>query len=71
MVAVATHAKLDCGTMAETRSRQRLFLALAAYAVLGLLALLTLDWTLRMGVWLLLFALAVKTVIASVSGARR
>ena len=42
----------------------RFYLALAAYAVLALLAQFTLDGKLRLGVWILLGGLALKTLIA-------
>ena len=38
--------------------------AMAAYAVLAVMAALTLDGKLRLGVWIVLAALAVKTLIA-------
>ena len=49
----------------------RLLLALLAYAVLGALAAVTLTGKLRIALWLLLIALAVKTYIASISGRAR
>ncbi len=42
----------------------RLYSAMGAYAVLALLALLTLDGAWRLGVWIFLGGLAVKTLIA-------
>jgi len=41
---------------------------MAAYAVLALLALLTLDGLFRYGVWILLGGLAAKTLIAHKAG---
>ena len=46
----------------------RFLWALAAYAVLALLAALTLEGTLRYAVWILLGGLAVKTYIAKKAG---
>ncbi|MBZ5586179.1 MAG: hypothetical protein LAQ30_29140 [Acidobacteriia bacterium] len=46
----------------------RLYCAMGAYAVLALLALFTLDGILRIGVWILLGGLAVKTLIAYKAG---
>jgi hypothetical protein len=46
----------------------RLLLAMSAYALLALLAALTLDGTLRAGVWILMAGLAVKTWIAHKAG---
>ena len=46
----------------------RLLAALAAYGVLALLAAWTLDGTLRLGVWVLMAGLALKTWIAHRAG---
>jgi hypothetical protein len=51
--------------------RTRLLLALLAYAVIGILASVTLTGKIRVALWLLLIALAVKTWIASISGRAR
>jgi len=51
--------------------KSRLILALVAYAVIGGLAAMTLTGKLRIGVWLLLGALAVKAWIASISDRTR
>ncbi len=48
--------------------KQRLVWALAAYAVLALLAFVTLDGILRIGVWILMAGLAAKTLIAYKAG---
>ncbi|HET8550398.1 MAG TPA: hypothetical protein VFL57_20450 [Bryobacteraceae bacterium] len=54
----------------DARGTQRkLTLALAAYAVIAFVAGTTLDGKLRIAIWILLAALAVKTWIASVSDA--
>jgi len=42
----------------------RLLLALVCYALFGLLAFFTLEGNLRLAVWILMGALAVKTWIA-------
>ena len=47
---------------------KRLIPALAAYAVLALLAFLTLDGALRIGVCILMAGLATKTLIAYKAG---
>ena len=47
--------------------KRKLILPLLAYAVLGALAAVTLEGKLRIAIWILLGALAVKTWIASVS----
>jgi hypothetical protein len=46
----------------------RFLLAMGAYAVLALLAALTLDGLMRNAVWILLGGLAVKTYIAQKAG---
>jgi hypothetical protein len=46
--------------------RPRLAIALCCFAILAILAAATLEGIFRMGVWLLLGALAVKTWIASI-----
>jgi hypothetical protein len=51
--------------------RTKLILALLAYAVIGALAAVTLTGKFRAAIWLLLFALAVKTWIASISDRTR
>jgi hypothetical protein len=43
---------------------KRFYWAMAAYGVLALMAALTLDGKLRIGVWILLGGLALKTCIA-------
>ena len=48
-------------------TRRKLTLALAAYGIIAALAWLTLDGKLRVAVWILVGALAVKTWIATVS----
>jgi hypothetical protein len=48
--------------------KQRLFAAIAAYALLALMAGLTLDGLLRTAVWIFLGGLAVKTFIAHKAG---
>jgi hypothetical protein len=48
--------------------KQHLIPALTAYAVLALLAFLTLDGALRIGVWILMAGLAAKTLIAHKAG---
>jgi len=48
--------------------RTRMFRAMAAYAVLALLALFTLDGVFRLAVWIFLAGLAVKTLIAYKAG---
>jgi hypothetical protein len=48
--------------------KQRLIWALTAYAVLALLAFLTLDGVLRIGVCILMAGLAIKTLIAHKAG---
>ncbi len=47
---------------------KRLAAALAAYAVIALLAGLTLDGKLRLAIWILLAGLAVKTLIVDRAG---
>ena len=42
----------------------RLWVAMSAYAVLGLLATFTLDGKLRLAIWVLMGGLALKTLIA-------
>jgi hypothetical protein len=49
---------------------KRLSFALSCYAVLALLALLTLDGLFRTAVWIFLGGLAVKTLIAYKAGWR-
>jgi hypothetical protein len=44
--------------------KQRFPLAMAAYAVLALLAAVTLDGKMRLAVWIFLGGLAARTVIA-------
>ena len=44
--------------------QNRLLAAMSAYAVLALLATVTLDGKMRLAVWILLGGLAVKTLIA-------
>jgi hypothetical protein len=46
----------------------RLLYALGTYAVLALLAALTLEGNLRLAVWILLAGLTLKTVIAHKAG---
>jgi hypothetical protein len=46
----------------------RLIAALSAYAVIGLAAGLTLDGVFRIGIWILMAGLALKTVIAYKAG---
>ncbi len=46
----------------------RLYWAMGAYALLALLAFVTLDGVFRYGVWILLGGLAVKTLIAYKAG---
>jgi len=46
----------------------RFLYALGAYAVLALLAALTLEGNLRLAVWILLAGLTLKTVIAHKAG---
>jgi hypothetical protein len=48
----------------EVTIQKRFYAAMAAYAVIAVAAGLTLDGKLRLGVWILLAGLAVKTVIA-------
>jgi hypothetical protein len=48
--------------------KNRFVAAMGAYAVLALLAAFTLDGVLRLGVWILLAGLAVKTLIAYKAG---
>ncbi len=55
----------------DSAMRNRLLLALLAYAVIGALASVTLTGKIRIALWLLLVALAVKTWIASISGRAR
>jgi hypothetical protein len=55
----------------EHGTRQKLTLALASYAVIAVLAGLTLDGKIRFAVWILMAAFAIKTWIASVSDANR
>jgi hypothetical protein len=43
---------------------KRMYWAMAAYGVLALLAALTLDGKFRLGVWIFLGGLALKTLIA-------
>ena len=43
---------------------QRLYAAMAAYAVLAVLAGLTLDGKIRLAVWVFLAGLALRTLIA-------
>ena len=45
-------------------SAKRVAAAMAAYAVFALLAFFTLDGKLRTGVWIVMGALALKTLIA-------
>ncbi len=46
----------------------RLYWAMGAYAVIGLMALFTLDGLLRIAVWIFLGGLAAKTLIAYKAG---
>jgi hypothetical protein len=52
----------------EPVTNKRYFSAMAAYAVLAALAALTLDGKMRVGVLILMAALAVKTHIARKAG---
>jgi hypothetical protein len=45
-------------------TKDRLYAALACYGILALIALLTLEGSLRLAVWILLAGLAVKSWIA-------
>jgi hypothetical protein len=47
----------------EPKRGRKFYLALAAYAVIALLAALTLDGNFRLVVWILLGGLALKTYI--------
>ncbi|MGD0497182.1 MAG: hypothetical protein ABSC23_01985 [Bryobacteraceae bacterium] len=46
----------------------RLYWAIGAYAALALMACFTLDGALRIGVWILMAGLALKTLIAYKAG---
>ncbi|MFB3829139.1 MAG: hypothetical protein ACE15B_20400 [Bryobacteraceae bacterium] len=48
--------------------RNKLILALAAYAALALMAAFTLDGAFRIAVWILMAGLALKTLIAYKAG---
>ena len=48
--------------------KTRLLWAMGSYAFIALMAALTLDGKMRLGVWILLGALALKTVIAYKAG---
>jgi len=48
--------------------RTRLYYALAAYLALAVLATFTLDGVLRIGVWILMGGLSLKTLIAFKAG---
>jgi hypothetical protein len=48
--------------------KKRLYLAMASYAALALLALFTLDGVFRYGIWILMAGLALKSLIAYKAG---